>query len=221
MSTPPGPPPSYAAATAPRHEKSAATHTGEERRLPPGWVRRTDKQSGRDYYIDTTVDPPRSIWHHPLDDDEYLDSLVPADDRAYDDEEYDDHHRGQQSHSPYPDELPPRDQARAGPSNFNSNNSGNSSNSGFSGWAKRFGNGMEDNFRYRHGLQPRATAMNDPNGSMYDTGYNSRPDVVVVGGRGRYGRGVYMNDGYGYGYVGGRRRRGGLISTAIGAAIQK
>ncbi|GIZ47672.1 hypothetical protein CKM354_001075700 [Cercospora kikuchii] len=43
--------------------------------LPTGWVRSYDPQNQHQFFVDTTKEPPRSIWHHPHDDDEYLDSL--------------------------------------------------------------------------------------------------------------------------------------------------
>ena len=47
----------------------------ETRPLPEGWVRSFDPQNSHQFYVDTTKDPPRSIWVHPYDDEEYLSSL--------------------------------------------------------------------------------------------------------------------------------------------------
>jgi len=47
----------------------------EQRPVPKGWVRQFDQESNHQFYVDTTVDPPRSIWHHPYDDDRYLSTL--------------------------------------------------------------------------------------------------------------------------------------------------
>lgn len=47
----------------------------EHRPLPKGWVRTFDPQSQHQFFVDTRKDPPRSIWHHPYDDDEYLSTL--------------------------------------------------------------------------------------------------------------------------------------------------
>lgn len=47
----------------------------ELRELPDGWVRQYDSESGHQFYVDTSKRPPRSIWHHPYDDDEYLSNL--------------------------------------------------------------------------------------------------------------------------------------------------
>lgn len=47
----------------------------EGRALPDGWVRSYDPENDHQFYVDTTKNPPRSIWHHPYDDDEYLNSL--------------------------------------------------------------------------------------------------------------------------------------------------
>ena len=49
----------------------------EGRPLPPGWLRQYDEQQHHQYFVDTTRDPPRSIWQHPYDDDEYMGSLAP------------------------------------------------------------------------------------------------------------------------------------------------
>ncbi|KAK0755057.1 hypothetical protein B0T18DRAFT_435263 [Schizothecium vesticola] len=53
----------------------------ELRPLPPGWVRTYDPETQHQFFVDTSRDPPRSIWVHPHDDDEYLASL-PAEERA-------------------------------------------------------------------------------------------------------------------------------------------
>jgi len=48
----------------------------EGRKLPPGWVRTFDPESHHQFFVDTTKEPPRSIWHHPYDDDDYLATLT-------------------------------------------------------------------------------------------------------------------------------------------------
>ncbi|ORY70967.1 uncharacterized protein BCR38DRAFT_331317 [Pseudomassariella vexata] len=54
----------------------------ELRELPPGWVRTYDPETNHQFFVDTRADPaPRSIWHHPYDDDEYMKSL-PAEERT-------------------------------------------------------------------------------------------------------------------------------------------
>ncbi|KAG2023075.1 hypothetical protein CC2G_000776 [Coprinopsis cinerea AmutBmut pab1-1] len=40
--------------------------------LPPGWIEQYDPQSGRNFYVDTRVSPPRVTWYHPFEDPEYL-----------------------------------------------------------------------------------------------------------------------------------------------------
>ncbi|CAN8104102.1 unnamed protein product [Discula destructiva] len=50
----------------------------ETRPLPQGWVRTFDMASGHQFFVDTTKDPPRSVWTHPYDDEEYLSSLPTA-----------------------------------------------------------------------------------------------------------------------------------------------
>lgn len=49
----------------------------EGRPLPPGWIRQYDSENHHQFFVDTTKDPPRSIWQHPYDDDEYMNSLDP------------------------------------------------------------------------------------------------------------------------------------------------
>ncbi|ETS80837.1 hypothetical protein PFICI_08366 [Pestalotiopsis fici W106-1] len=49
----------------------------ESRSLPLGWVRSFDPKTKHQFFVDTKADPPRSIWHHPYDDSEYLDSVSP------------------------------------------------------------------------------------------------------------------------------------------------
>ncbi|KAK8116565.1 uncharacterized protein PG998_004846 [Apiospora kogelbergensis] len=47
----------------------------ESRPLPDGWVRTFDPENHHQFFVDIRADPPRSIWHHPYDDEEYLNSL--------------------------------------------------------------------------------------------------------------------------------------------------
>lgn len=81
-------PPSYATATGsstksstlqvpnsgvnPAHRRSMED---EQRPLPVGWVRQFDAHENHQFFVDTRANPPRSIWHHPYDDDEYLKSI--------------------------------------------------------------------------------------------------------------------------------------------------
>ncbi|KAL2073983.1 hypothetical protein VTL71DRAFT_7761 [Oculimacula yallundae] len=53
----------------------------EFRDLPSGWTRQYDQQSHHQFFVDTRTNPPRSIWHHPYDDEQYLSSLS-QDERA-------------------------------------------------------------------------------------------------------------------------------------------
>ena len=81
-------PPSYADATAgssasgrrPRSQNGIPiahrrSMEDELRPLPEGWVRSYDATTQHQFFVDTTKDPPRSIWHHPYDDDDYMNSL--------------------------------------------------------------------------------------------------------------------------------------------------
>ncbi|RMX85058.1 hypothetical protein D0867_15916, partial [Hortaea werneckii] len=47
----------------------------EGRSLPEGWVRTFDPKTQHQFFVDTRKDPPRSIWVHPYDDEEYLSTL--------------------------------------------------------------------------------------------------------------------------------------------------
>ncbi|KAL9122999.1 MAG: hypothetical protein Q9187_000437 [Circinaria calcarea] len=49
----------------------------EARPLPPGWIRQYDPKNSHQFFVDTTANPPRSIWQHPYDDQQFLDSLDP------------------------------------------------------------------------------------------------------------------------------------------------
>ncbi|KAF1941739.1 hypothetical protein EJ02DRAFT_347049 [Clathrospora elynae] len=49
----------------------------EMRELPPGWTRSFDAQSQHQFFVDTRANPPRSIWVHPYDDEEFLATLSP------------------------------------------------------------------------------------------------------------------------------------------------
>lgn len=52
----------------------------EGRKLPEGWIRQFDVKENHQFYVNTKSDPPRSIWHHPYDDDEFLAS-IPSEER--------------------------------------------------------------------------------------------------------------------------------------------
>lgn len=65
----------------PRNGISASTRRSmedEHRSLPDGWVRQFDAKTSHQYFVDTRQNPPRSIWHHPYDDEEYLQTLPSA-----------------------------------------------------------------------------------------------------------------------------------------------
>jgi hypothetical protein len=82
------PPPSYEVATGQASASSSAipvegrrSMEDERRPLPPGWARQYDPKSKHQYFVDTTKEPPRRIWHHPYDDEEYLSTLDPEESR--------------------------------------------------------------------------------------------------------------------------------------------
>ncbi|KAF2789330.1 hypothetical protein K505DRAFT_328303 [Melanomma pulvis-pyrius CBS 109.77] len=55
----------------------------ENRPLPRGWIRQFDAQEQHQFFVDTTTNPPRSIWVHPYDDPEFLATLSPEERRKY------------------------------------------------------------------------------------------------------------------------------------------
>lgn len=55
----------------------------ENRELPRGWIRQFDPVENHQYFVDTNASPPRSIWTHPYDDPEYLNTLSPEDRKAH------------------------------------------------------------------------------------------------------------------------------------------
>ncbi|KZP10536.1 hypothetical protein FIBSPDRAFT_203169 [Athelia psychrophila] len=40
--------------------------------LPYGWIQEMDQTHGHPYWVDTKANPPRSIWTHPYEDEQYL-----------------------------------------------------------------------------------------------------------------------------------------------------
>ncbi|CZT41805.1 uncharacterized protein RSE6_01595 [Rhynchosporium secalis] len=99
MSTPSEPPPPYEASSSSNPRPAAAQNLevpnarngipphdrrsmeDEFRDLPSGWTRQYDEQSHHQFFVDTRANPPRSIWHHPFDDEQYINSLS-SDERA-------------------------------------------------------------------------------------------------------------------------------------------
>lgn len=55
----------------------------EARELPPGWVRSFDPESHHQFFVDTRSDPPKSIWVHPYDDDDFLATLSPEERKTH------------------------------------------------------------------------------------------------------------------------------------------
>ncbi len=49
----------------------------EGRALPAGWKRQYDPSNHHQFFVDTNVEPPRSIWHHPYDDEQFMNNLDP------------------------------------------------------------------------------------------------------------------------------------------------
>lgn len=44
----------------------------EQLPLPYGWVQEFDPNSSHPFWVDTKADPPRAIWTHPYEDEQYL-----------------------------------------------------------------------------------------------------------------------------------------------------
>ncbi|KAF2195369.1 hypothetical protein K469DRAFT_485848, partial [Zopfia rhizophila CBS 207.26] len=61
----------------PEHRRSMED---ENRPLPPGWIRQFDHVEQHQFFVDTKATPPRSIWTHPYDDEQYL-SILPPEER--------------------------------------------------------------------------------------------------------------------------------------------
>jgi hypothetical protein len=88
----------------------------ENRPLPPGWTRQFDSKEQHQFFVDTKANPPRSIWIHPYDDEQFLSTLSPEERKKHSrmkrsvtlndlaDEDTDDEGHGK---------LPPRGQAGA------------------------------------------------------------------------------------------------------------
>ena len=58
----------------PAHQDEAAARKSLEdmlRPLPKGWIRQYDPSSHHNFFVDTLANPPRSIWVHPFDDEQY------------------------------------------------------------------------------------------------------------------------------------------------------
>lgn len=108
MPEPAEPPPSYEAATGSSDASTkpkASSHLevpqakngipAEARRsmedlqrpLPRGWVRQYDSNENHQFFVDTTADPPRSYWEHPLDNEQVLKSLSSEERERLQDEE--------------------------------------------------------------------------------------------------------------------------------------
>ncbi|CCC14445.1 unnamed protein product [Sordaria macrospora k-hell] len=98
----------------------------ELRPLPEGWVRTYDPETNHQFFVDTKADPFRSIWHHPYDDDQFLNSLPPAERDRIEQLKRQQHHdpvhshsrpgsssrasaSGSRAHSPQPPRSPARD----------------------------------------------------------------------------------------------------------------
>lgn len=96
MSSQPDAPPSYDQAASGSSRPSASSTTGAApagsstlgvphkneaearksmedmlRPLPHGWIRQYDPSTHHNFFVDTLAKPPRSIWIHPFDDEQY------------------------------------------------------------------------------------------------------------------------------------------------------
>ncbi|TAQ83254.1 hypothetical protein B7494_g8423, partial [Chlorociboria aeruginascens] len=78
------PPPPYSTIAPANHKtrngippRDRRSMEDESRELPPGWIRQYDTQEHHQFFVETTASPPRSIWHHPYDDSQYMSSISP------------------------------------------------------------------------------------------------------------------------------------------------
>ncbi|KAJ1018137.1 hypothetical protein NDA16_005003 [Ustilago loliicola] len=57
----------------PKEDAAAARKSMEDmlRPLPKGWIRQYDPSTHHNFFVDTLANPPRSIWVHPYDDEQY------------------------------------------------------------------------------------------------------------------------------------------------------
>ncbi|CDR98991.1 uncharacterized protein SPSC_00683 [Sporisorium scitamineum] len=57
----------------PKQDEAAARKSMEDmlRPLPKGWIRQYDPSTHHNFFVDTLANPPRSIWVHPFDDEQY------------------------------------------------------------------------------------------------------------------------------------------------------
>ncbi|KAI9460992.1 hypothetical protein BJY52DRAFT_1203671 [Lactarius psammicola] len=46
--------------------------SAEQPPLPYGWVQEFDPNTNHPFWVDTKADPPRAIWTHPYEDEQYL-----------------------------------------------------------------------------------------------------------------------------------------------------
>ncbi|KAI0307704.1 hypothetical protein B0F90DRAFT_48884 [Multifurca ochricompacta] len=46
--------------------------SSEQLPLPYGWVQEFDPSTNHPFWVDTKADPPRAIWTHPYEDEQYL-----------------------------------------------------------------------------------------------------------------------------------------------------
>ncbi|SAM85173.1 uncharacterized protein UBRO_07736 [Ustilago bromivora] len=56
------------------HEDAASARKSMEdmlRPLPKGWIRQYDPSTHHNFFVDTLANPPRSIWTHPYDDEQF------------------------------------------------------------------------------------------------------------------------------------------------------
>lgn len=98
----------------PKQDEAAVRKSMEDmlRPLPKGWIRQYDPSTQHNFFVDTQAKPPRSIWVHPFDDEQYQrehpdeikrererierEHMVHAD---TDDEDDDHHHSSSKHHS--------------------------------------------------------------------------------------------------------------------------
>ncbi|KAI0788535.1 hypothetical protein C8Q75DRAFT_807746 [Abortiporus biennis] len=51
---------------------SSTSSTSSTSQLPPGWVQQFDKHTNHPFWVDSNAKPPRAIWVHPYEDEQFL-----------------------------------------------------------------------------------------------------------------------------------------------------
>ncbi|SCV71692.1 BQ2448_3280 [Microbotryum intermedium] len=209
-------------------EKTRRSMETELMELPKGWVREFDANSQHVYYVDTTKNPPRSIWVHPYEDPEYL-SSIPDTERTRLFGEADPQHQGSNSAhaSTSAGSSAPQQQRQAEKRSLGRKLKDKMTNSTHEErQAERRRRAEEELKRHQAYIQRRKAMMEASQNGTYAPMY-AAPNTVYVRGGGYgspydgcggygYGRPMY-GGGYGYGY--GPYGRRGMGGAGLGAGL--